>query len=361
MNQQFAKMALDEHKRKYGIDLGASGFIEDSWKDDFNLAADAQPSLITAVNGGIPAFLTTFIDPSLLRILTAKNAAARIYGEERKGSFTDVSMVFPVVEHTGEVSSYGDFSMNGRAGANANFPQRESYLFQTIIEYGDLELERAGLAKIGWASELKQSSITVLNKYSNLISFLGVQGLQNYGVLNSPGLAPALAPAPKAYNGNTSGPWLTNGFVSATANEIYSDVQALFIQLLKQSSGNIDKDTEMKLCMSPTTSAALTTTNSFNVNVEDLLKKNFKNLTVETAVQFGALSATNPQGSAAGEIVQLFAVSVEGQQSAFCAYSEKLRAGPVIRGLSSYSQKTTQGSWGAIIRQPFAFATMLGL
>ena len=361
MNQQFAKMALDEHKRKYGIDLGASGFIEDSWKDDFNLAADAQPSLITAVNGGIPAFLTTFIDPSLLRILTAKNAAAGIYGEERKGSFVDATVVFPVIEHTGEVSSYGDFSMNGRAGANANFPQREAYLYQTIIEYGDLELERAGLAKIGWAGEMKQSSITVLSKFQNLTYFYGVQGLQNYGALNAPGLAPAIAPAPKAYNGNTSGPWLTNGFVSATANEVYNDVVALYTKLVAQSNGLIDEDTPLVLSMSPVSATALKTANSFNVSVRTLLETNFPKLTVKTAVQFGALTASNPQGSAAGEIVQLIANEVEGQQSSFCAYNEKLRAGPIIRGLSSYSQKATQGSWGWIGKQLFAVASMIGV
>lgn len=361
INQEFAKLALDEHKAKYGIDLGASGFIEDAWKTNYALALDAQPTLVSAPNSSVPAFLTTFIDPSLLRILTAKNAAATIFGEERKGSFVDAAIVFPVVEHTGEVSSYGDFNANGRSGANTNFPQREAYLYQTVIEYGDLEMERAGLAKIGWASELKMSSINVLNKFQNLTYFYGVQGLQNYGILNSPGMSAALAPAPKAYNSAMSGPWITNGAVTATANEVYADIQALFIRLLQQSGGNIDKDTKMVLAMSPTSSAALTTTNTFNVNVEDLLKKNFKNLRVETAVQYGALSATNPQGSAAGEIVMLVAEEIESQQTGYAAYNEKLRAGPIIRGLSSFSQKTTQGSWGFILRQPFGVATMIGL
>lgn len=361
MNQQLAKMALDEYKVKYGIDTGATGFIDPSWKENFQLAVDAQPQLVSAPSSGIPSFLTTFIDPDLLRVLTAKNAAARIFGEERKGSFVDVTATFPVVEFTGEVSSYGDYNTNGRSGANMNFPTRENYLYQTVIEYGELEMERAGLAKIGWAAELKQSSIVTLNKFQNLTYMYGVQGLQNYGVLNAPGLAPAISPAPKAYNSGMSGPWITNGAVTATANEVYADVQALFITLLQQSGGNVDADTKMVLAMSPVSSAAMTVTNTFNVSVRDLLEKNFKNLRIETAVQYGSLSTSNPQGSAAGEIVQLVAEEVEGQRTVYCAFSEKLRAGPIIRDMSSYKQKATQGSWGAIVRQPFAIATMLGV
>ena len=361
MNQQLAKLALDGYKRDFGIDTGAVGFIEPEWKQNFALAMDAQPTLISTPNSAIPAFLTTFIDPDVLRILTAKNAAARIYGEERKGSFVDATVVFPVVEHTGEVSSYGDFSQNGRSSANTNFPQREAYLFQTVTEWGELELERAGLAKIGWASELKQASISILDKFMNLTMFYGVQGLLNYGVLNAPGLAPALAPAPKAYNSNQSGPWITNGAVTATANEVYADVQSLFIALVNQSNGNIDAESDLVLALSPRSATALTATNTFNVNVHDLLKKNFPKLRIETAVQFGALSSSNPQGSAAGEIVQLFAETVEGQKTMYGAYNEKLRAGPVIRDLSSYKQKATSGSWGMIIRQLFAISTMVGL
>jgi hypothetical protein len=361
IDQNLAKMALDAHKAKYGIETGAVGFIEPAWKDNFTLAMDAQPTLITAPSSSIPAFLTTFIDADVLRVLTAKNSAAQIYGEERKGSFVDVTIVFPVVEQTGEVSSYGDFSQNGRSSANTNFPQRENYLFQTVTEWGELELERAGLAKIGWASELKMASIAVLSKFMNLTAFYGVAGLQNYGTLNSPGLSPALAPAPKTYNSSTSGPWITNGAVTATANEVYTDIQSLFIALVNQSNGNIDAESDLVLAMSPKSATALTTTNTFNVNVHDLLKKNFPKLRIETAVQFGALTASNPQGSAAGEIVQMFAESVEGQRSVYTAFSEKLRAGPVIRELSSFKQKNTSGSWGSVVRAPYAFAQMYGV
>ena len=357
LSEQKAVLAL--HAQEFGIHLhGAQCFTRPEWARNLDFAMDAQPALVTAPNSGIPAFLTTFIDPDLLRIATARNEAVEIFGETKKGSWTDKTAVFPVVEHTGEVSSYGDYSNNGRAGANTNFPQREAYLYQTIIEYGDYEMEQAGLAKIAWASELKQAAVSVLNKFQNRSYFLGVAGLQNYGLLNDPALPPAIAPAPKAAGGVQ---WWNGTAVNATANEIFADIQGLFVQLVNQSAGNIDNKSTLTLALSPKSAAALTTTNSFNVNVEDLLKKNFPNLTVKTAVQYGALTAQNPQGSALGEIVQLIADNVEGQSTGYCAFNEKLRSGPVIRDLSSYKQKCLQGTFGAVIRQPFAISQIIGV
>jgi hypothetical protein len=346
-------------ERDWGISLhGAVEFLKPEWKKNLNLAMDAQPTLITTGSSGIPQFLTAFIDPELLRVLTAKNRAVEILGEVKKGAFIDVTVMFPVIEQTGEVSSYGDFANNGRAGININFPTREAYLYQNIIEYGDLEMERAGLAKIGYAAELKQASVSILNKFQNLTYFYGVAGLQNYGLLNDPSLPGYIAPAPKAAGGIS---WWNGTVINATANEIYADLQGLFVQLVSQSAGNIEEDSKLVLCLSPKSAAALTTTNSFNVNVQDLIKKNFPNLRIETAIQYGALTAQNPQGSAAGEIVQLIAEEVEGQKTGYCAFNEKLRGGPVIRDLSAFKQKFAQGTWGAIIRQPFAFAQMIGI
>lgn len=353
-NQDFAVL-----ERQAGIYMpDAVDYIKPEWKSDFNLAMDAQPALITTSNSGIPAFLTTFIDPDILTVLTAKNAATKILGEQRKGSWVDVTAMFPVVEQTGEVSSYGDFNNNGRAGINTNFPQRENYLFQTTVEWGELELERAGLAKINYAAELKSAAVNIIAKFANLCYFYGVAGLQNYGMLNDPSLSAPIAPAVKAAGGVK---WWNGTALNATANEIYADVQALFVQLVNQSSGNIDQDTKMVLGLSPKSAAALTATNQYNVNVGDLLKKNLPNLRISTAIQYGALSTQNPQGSAAGEVVQLWAESVEGQDVGMNAFSEKLRTHPIIRAESSFRQKLTAGVWGSIIRQPFGCAQMLGV
>jgi hypothetical protein len=345
---------------EYGIIFpDAVTYVEPDWRRDYTLAMDAQPTLVTTPNAGIPSMFTTMVDPRVIEILLAPNKAAEILGEEKKGSWVDQTAMFPVVERTGEVSSYGDFNANGRANANTDFPQRQSYLYQTVTEYGELELERAGRAAINWAAQLDIAAATVLTKFQNLTYFRGVQGLQNYGLQNDPALSASLTPGTKAAgNGNV---WIFNGAINATANEVFADIQALYFELVSQTGGLVEQDAKLVLALSPGSAVALTATNSFNVNVSDLIKKNFPNLRVVTAVQYGALSSSNPQGIAAGNFVQLIAEELEGEDTGYCAFNEKMRAHPIIRAESSFRQKKTQGSWGAILRYPVAFAGMIGI
>lgn len=333
-------------------------YIPEAYKRDYTLAMDAQPTLTTDPNSAVPAFLTTLVNPQVFKILFSPSKAAVIFGENRKGSWLDQTAMFPVVEHTGEVTTYGDYNENGRTGVNTNWPQRQSYLFQTVKEYGDLELERAGLARINWVSEIDIAAATVLGKYSNLTYFFGVQGLQNYGLLNDPNLSAALSPASKAYGGVK---WINAGVIVASANEIYGDIESIYLQLVVQTAGLVDQDTPLVLAMSPTTGVALTATNSFNVNVSDLLKKNFPNMKIETAVQYGQTSAANPQGIAAGNMIQLIAKNIEGQDTGYCSFNEKMRTHKLIPAMSSYKQKITGGTWGSIIRMPVAIASMVGV
>jgi hypothetical protein len=350
----------------------ARSYLPEAFRQDYGLAMDSflamdagypggppVQSVQTDPNSAVPALLTTYIDPDVYEVLFAPNAFAKIFGENRKGDWLMDTALFPIAEHTGEVSSYGDRSNNGRAGANTNWANYQSYLWQTIMEYGERELERAGLARLNWVSELNKSAATLMDKFENLTYAFGVTGLQNYGWLNDPLLAAPITPAPKANGGVT---WFTaGGSPNASANEVYNDIVAVFEALVTANAGNVDKDTKMTLAMSPSSAVALTFTNSFNVNVEDLLKKNFKNLTVETAVQYGVQTVANPQGNAAGNLMQLVADSVAGQDTGFCAFNEKMRAHKIIFDLSSFRQKVTGGSWGAIIRYPVGVSSEVGI
>ena len=363
IDQKLARAALEMYARDHGIHFGDSviGFTEERSLKSTKFAADAQPQLVTTPSSGIPTFLTTHISPKHIKILTAKNAAAEILGEERAGSFIDTNWMFPVVEHDGQVSAYGDHSNSGNAGANMNFPQRQNFIFQIIARWGQLELDRAALAKIGWAEDMRGAMIDILQKFMNESYFYGISGLQNYGILNSPGLFPAIAPSPKVFNGGTSGPWMTGTAITATALEIYADIHALVTQVIVQSNGNINVRSPMKLVLSPSRMSALQTPNEFNVNVPLLLKTNFPNMELMDAVQYGAQSLQNSQGSQVGEIMQVICTEVAAQETVKALFSEKLRSGPVILGMSDYQQKMSAGVWGAIVYQPFAVATMLGI
>lgn len=329
-----------------GIFVPASAeYLEEPWKHNAQLAMDAQPSLITVSNAGIPAFLANLIDPEMIRVLVAPMRAAEIYGETKKGDWTLLSTQFPVIESTGEVSSYGDHSNNGSTGANVNWVARQSYHYQTVSQWGERELEMYGLAKINYSSEINVSSALILNKFQNKSYFFGIAGLANYGALNDPGLIAAIVPTTKVGGGYT---WAV-----ATAQEIYSDVLKLFGQLQTQMAGLVpDMDATMTLAMSPTMRVNLKKVSIYNVTAEQTIKENFPNLTIKTAPEFTL------QG---GELMQLILDNVDGVETTYCAFTEKMRAHPVIPDLSSWKQKKSGGTWGTINRRPICIAQMQGM
>lgn len=310
------------------------------------LACDAQPALITTSNAGIPAYLSTYIDPKLIEILVAPMKAAEIVGGEiKKGDWLTETATFPVVESTGQTSSYGDYSENGNAGVNAAFPSRQSYSYQVMAQWGEKELERAGLAKIDWANRVGAAAALTLMKFQNKSYFFGVSGLQNYGLLNDPALSAAIAPTTKTAGGTT--------WAAGTGNEILNDIAKLYKRLQTQANGTIDRETPMVLAMSPIADAdGLTKVTDYNVSVQEKIKKLYPNLEIRTAPEYGTTS---------GELVQLIAIEVAGQKTAECAFTEKMRAHPIVVAASSFKQKRSQGTWGCIIYRPAMIAQMIGV
>ena len=108
----------------------------------------------------------------------------------------------------------------------------------------------------------------------------------------------------------------------------------------------------MVLALSPASSVFLTNTNSFGVNVGDLFKKNYPNIRIEVAPQYTNLGVNT---------VQLIAEEIDGQETGYCAFTEKMRAHPIVLDVSSFKQKKSQGTWGAVIFLPFAIAQMVGV
>lgn len=336
---------LQRLERSHGIIIpGLVDFLPEGVSHDFQMALDAQPSLITVSNTGIPSFLSMYIDPKLIEVLTTPNKAAEILGETKKGDWITRTAAFPMIESTGETASYNDWSNNGSVGANVQFPQRQSYHYQTVTQWGEKQLAEAGLAKIDWASRLNIASASVLGKFQNDTYFYGVSGLENYGILNDPYLSAAITPITKAAGGT--------GWAVATANEVFSDFQKLFSQLVTQTNGLIQTDARLVMALPPISNLYLTNTNSFGIGVMDLIKKSFPNLRIVAAPQYQ---------NAGVNTVQLIAEDIDGQETGYCAFTEKMRAHPIVIDLSSFKQKKSQGTWGAILFLPAAIAQMTGI
>src|SRR6185436_10576122 len=63
------------------------------------VAMDAAP-LLTAPNAGILSLFTTYVDPRVIETLVEPMKAAQIFGETKKGSWTDDFLQFPIAEST---------------------------------------------------------------------------------------------------------------------------------------------------------------------------------------------------------------------------------------------------------------------
>lgn len=301
-------------------------------------AADLTPTLVGTPNAGIPAYLTTYVDPKVIEVLVAPMKAAEIVGESKKGDWTTLTAAFIQAEPTTEVATYGDYSADGSSGSNVNYPQRQSYHFQTWTRWGERELEMAGAGRVDLAAQLNYSSALGLSKFLNASYLFGVSGLQNYGLTNDPRL---IAPVAATVN------WATGA-----AEDIFNSVVTQFKQLQTQTQGIVDQETELVLAMPPTASGDLNRANSYGLSPAKLLLDAFPKLRIVTVPEYD---------TAGGRLVQMWAPRVEGQDTATCGFTEKMRAHAIERYSSYFRQKKSAGTWGSVIYRPACMAAVLGV
>lgn len=321
--------------------------LPEGWREDSNLAMDAQPSTITNQNVGIPAYMANLLEPKVIRVLVVPMKAAEVYGEQKKGDWTTLTTQFPMVETTGLSASYNDYNNTGSVGTNYNWVPRQSYHFQVVSQYGDRETEMFGLAQINLIADLNYSAALILAKFMNKAYLFGIStnGLANYGGMNDPALLAPITPATKQAGGTA--------WSGALAVEVYNDILAMYIQAQTQLPGMIDRDTPMTMALSPSVEPNLGKVTEFTLApVRDAIKKEWPNLRIITVPEFA---------TASGNLVQLIIDEIEGEKTAYCAFTEKMRAGRVVPDTSWYRQKKTSGVWGTIIRRPVGIVQMLGV
>ena len=301
-------------------------------------AASLTPTLVGTQNAGIPSYLTTYVDPKVIETIVAPMAAATLVGESKKGDWTTLVAAFIQAEPLTEVATYGDYSADGSSNTNINYPQRQSYFFQTWTRWGERELEMAGAGRVDLASQLNLSSALGLAKFLNNSYLYGISGLQNYGLTNDPRLS-----APVTASAN----WAT-----ATPDAIYNSIITdLWKPMQTQSQGTIRQTDELRLGLPPSAVADINRVNSYGLAAAKLLKDAWPKLELVEVPEYD---------TASGRLLQLWAVKVEGQEVATCAFTEKMRAHAVERYSSYFRQKKSAGTWGAVVFRPFAVTQGIG-
>lgn len=327
------------------IMLDTAIYAMDGWGGDYNLALDAQPLLVTQLNQGIPAFLAQIVDPTVLETVMEPLRIADIAGGEvQKGDWLAQSMLMPLAEATGHVVSYGDYDNGGTVDFNVEWANRQPWHYQTIKRIGEKQVGHWGLAAIDANARMDRSVAITFNRIRNRSYAYGVVGLQNFGILNDPALSTAIVPNTKAAGGVS--------WNNATAIEIYNDVLKLFSALQVQMGGNIDRNSPLVLALSPAKESQLSNVSLFNVPTRQTIMENWPNMRIEPVPEY----STN-----AGEVMQMIVPEVDGEQTVWTAFTEKMRAHPVVQELSAWMQKFSGGTWGAIIRRPIAVKSMIGI
>ena len=333
-----------EQARRYGFVFPHARM----WATPENRARIAQDAaLITTPNTTVPAELLAYIDPMVIEILTAPPARRRNLRGREKRRLDDP--VHEVARGRNDREDRAVFRLCQRHDFGRELGMarpRVQYVFQTSITYGDFEVEMSSTAKVNLAASKQRAAANVIDIDQNRFYLLGVAGKEIYGILNDPNL-------PAAITAEATGTGSSTKWADKTTVQIYNDVLALFAQLSEQSSGLIDKDTPLKLCLSPELAVRLGAATDFNVSVLDMLKRYFSRIDIVTVPELHSMTA--------GETMFLIAPEVNGQRSGTLAFGEKMRAGRVVPDLSSFRQKFVGTTYGGIVLMPFAFAQMTGM
>lgn len=304
------------------------------------LASDSVPGMITSPNGSIPANFTTVFDPEIARVALAPLKSESIYSSRQMGSWIDTDIEFPIVEHTGQATAYGDYDNDGTADSNVVFENRQTYHFQTHVKVGEMGAEKA--ARIGYniVGEKQGSGVDTLNRLRNKINFFGVEGLNLRGSLNDKDLPAPITP--------------TNGtkWSDMEPEKIVNEALRMFADAQKRSDGTLSLDDPMTLALSPNMEPILGRTNSYGLDVKEQLTKKFSKMRIETAPEYA---------TANGELVQLIPDSVRRSKTGQSIYTERLRFHRVELRTSNWSQKLSAGSVGTVIKYPHAISQMIGV
>jgi len=310
-----------------------------SWIDG-NVPALAQDAaLVTTPNTGVPVEFLAYIDPMVVEILTSVRNAKAVFEEQKKGDWTTAYAKWRADEIVGSTQPYSDYANGTDSDVNSNWLSREQYVFQTSIKYGDMEIDMAAQAKIELAAAKQRAAATIIDIDANKFYLFGVAGKNIYGILNDPNLP----------NATTVTAW-----GSKTTANIYADIlTSLFGVLASNSGGHITNSTPLKLLVSPAMNVLLGKATGYNVSVLDMLYKYFTALEVVVIPELATM--------AAGDTIFMVAPEVNGTPTGMLAFGDKFRLGRVIPDMSSFRQKAVCTTYGGIVLQPFAFASITGM
>ena len=320
---------------------------------DTRLAMDADTWSYGNPSNGVPyQFLTEYTRKPIQQILL-KRAYMDIGKEYQMGSFSTQRVEIALQNLIGYVTPYGDYNDDAISDANYTWSPRDLYLGQTVIQYGDLEVEAGSSAKLDIIGGKRYSAAQSIAIAENKLFFLGnvTSGgafvSKTFGLLNDPGLN-ASYPAP---NGN----WGTSGANQAT--NIINDINFAFQKLATQLGNNVTQESKLLLAVSAEAGSYFGTPTTLGITVAAMISSIYKNIRIVYAPEYKTLtSGTDNLGG-----FQLIAEDCVSEGAVGDLFSYKYRSHGTVRKDSSYREKISFGSGGAAVFAPAGVVTVTGL
>lgn len=306
----------------------------------FGIAFDA----VTLPNTSIPADYATFLDPRVIDVFFAPTVSKEIAPLFKAGSFGDEFYRNRIREAVGRTRPYNDYSTEQTVNSNNNWDYRDAYYMEAVNQYGDKEVATSARALIDVVADQELATATIIDQDLNNIAFFGLAGQRTYGILNEPQRAANLTPS-----GGTS-------WAAKTMEQVVADITAIITRLYENSKGRINRNSKLVITMSPKISGLLLgKISSFGYSVEKWLKDSVGNANITDVI-------IAPQYSTSGgELVDVGCKDMLGQDVWNSLFGELYKSHGVHRELSSFSEKVSAISYGALLRYPFAVQGMLGV
>lgn len=353
-------LTLEKLKAKGIVFEGAKGVmaydsVNGKIRTDFSktkLAMDA--AMQTQANVGYPASFFQYIDPQIVEILFGVTNANKLAPEVKQGTWEQEYYNYVCEERISDVTAYSDRTENVTTDVNYEYNVRELARFQTVIQFGDLEVDKANTAKIALQSRKQLAGADIIARKQNQFYLFGVSNKQNYGVLNEPNLNPSINPNSLTIGGNTYTTWAdkTANDAANAGNHVFNDILKTWSELASKNGGNISQNERIILAVSNAVVSYLSAPNQFGLTAMAMIKDNFPNLEV---VQLPELS-TN-----AGEQIKMIVPNLYGVDTMNVAFADKLRVGRIVQTVSGQKLKMVGTSWGCILKRASLVATMMGV
>ena len=345
MQEQFRDFNVAEYQdlRRLGIGLDSKA-VNLMMKG--TAAMDSLQPLVTTASVNTPVqFLQNWL-PGFVFVITAARKIDDLIGIQITGSWEDEQIVQGVLERTGTVLPYGDWTNVPLSSWNTNFVQRTVVRFEEGMKVGNLEAARSARMLVDDAGMKRESCALALEIARNEIGFVGFNAGNNntYGFLNDPGLLSYTEVA----TGIAGYTWSVKTFL-----EIQRDILTAIQTLRTQSQDIIDPE-KVDLTLAVATDAVdyLATTSDFGISVREWMRQAYPRIRVVSAPQLNnAHSSENVFYLYADKIQDM---STDGGSVWIQAVPAKFQVMGVQQLAKAYEEDYSNATAGAMAKRPWA-------